>query len=150
MGVWLNVDYTIFALPVYNLQANFLENLHLHLLHYLFWKKCKNLQSKSEKMKNLQFLSFISKFDLTDLHINQVLSLQSTLNGIRKKVRVEKSSNKLKKLIFKEHNNHLVDFVFLFKIGFWYLIFKEIQCEHNFSFTQTFILYALWHYEGQQ
>ena len=34
VGIWLNVDYTLFSLPVYNLQANFLENLHLHFLHY--------------------------------------------------------------------------------------------------------------------
>ena len=34
MRVRLNLDYTIFALPVYNLQANFLDNLHLHVLYY--------------------------------------------------------------------------------------------------------------------
>ena len=33
MGVSLNVDYTKFAWPVFNLQAYFHLNLHLHICH---------------------------------------------------------------------------------------------------------------------
>ena len=50
-GVWLNVHYTKLSLSVYNLQAWFHKNLHLHIVHSGISKKCSNLQSN-----NLQFL----------------------------------------------------------------------------------------------
>ena len=63
-GVWLNVDYTIFALPVYNIQTNF-EEIYIYTFYTTsFEKNAKIYNLHLKKGKICNFFYLISKSNL--------------------------------------------------------------------------------------